>query len=85
MIIQNDENYIYFFLAFKRQKAFPRTRPDQDQKVLRNLGPDRTRTKKIEKSRTELDQDQEKFGNLGPDRTRTNKIKKSRTEPDQDQ
>ena len=28
-------------------RSGPRTRPDQDQKFLRNLGPDRTRTGKI--------------------------------------
>ena len=52
-------------------RSGPRTRPDQDQKFLRNLGPDRTRTKNFEKSRTEPDQDRKILGHLGQTRTRT--------------
>ena len=77
----------------------PRTRPDQDQKILRNLGPDRTRTKNFEKSRTESDQDRKNLRNPGPTRTRTRKFWEiqdqpgprpenfgtSRTDSDQDQ
>ena len=80
-------------------RSGPRTRPDQDQKFLRNLGPDRTRTKNFEKSRTESDQDRKNLRNQGPTRTRTGKFWEiqdrpgpgpenfgtSRTDSDQDQ
>jgi len=68
-----------------RHRTSSRTRPDQDQKILRNLEPDQTRTKNFEvrpgpgpenfeKSRTDSDQDQQNLEILGPNRTRINKI-----------
>ena len=64
-------------------RSGPRTRLDQDQRFLRNLGPDRTRTKHFEKSRTDSDQDRKNLRNQGPTRTRTKKNLKisDRTEP----
>ena len=74
-------------------KAYPvQGSTDRNRSVL---GPHRTRTEKIEKSKSDSDQDRVFLKKLGPNRTRTNYFQKisdqlepgpgkSRTEPDQD-
>ena len=62
-----------------------RTRPDQDLKGLRNLGPTRTRNKYFPKISDQLGPGPNIFGNHGPTRTRTKYFRKSRTSSDRNQ
>ena len=67
----------------KNEKSW--TRPDQDLKGLRNLGPTRTRNKYFPKISDQLGPGPNIFGNHGPTRTRTKYFRKSRTSSDRDQ